>query len=235
MMSGFVMLVPLLLLLLLIWFTMRPKNRARFQLNKKFIYMLTGTYVVILLIATVTVEIYEKKFAAEMPDFVVDGAHSSGSSFEAFESMDPTFIIEKRTHPATDRLHITANIYEYEAHIGITIERKKDNDGVIEETIYQPVLINDGFDFSDRINYRLPEWNGNTVLLPIQPETTIQYASYRDAHLLNQFAKQPNTHLNARSYGGMSRSITVHLLVPKDLQIDAPEELWIDYLNESIS
>lgn len=225
-MLGFAMLIPLLLLLLLIWFVMRPKNRVRFQLSKKFIYTLVGAYVIILLIATVTAEIYDKKFAAELPDIIEDNPYS-----ENFHSMDPASIIEKRNHVAGDRLILKKSNHDYGNNVDIVIKRKMNNDGVIEETIYKPALVNDGLDFSDRFQFTLPEWNGNTVFFPRQPETIIKYASYRDASLLNQFATQPRTDANLRSYSGMSRSITVYLLVPKDIVIDADEELYVNYID----
>ena len=236
-MSGIVMIFPILLLFLLIWWIMRSKNRMKFQLNKKITYTLVATYVVILLIATITVEIYEKKFAAEMPDIVDDAPQSIGGSYNAqgFEPSDSTSILDKREHIAGDRLELkihTSSTFDYESTVDILIKRKSDNDGVIEETIYSPILFNDGFDFSDRFQYTLPEWDEDTVFFFKQPETIINYSTYRDAFLLSQFTKKPMDDTYFRSYGGMSRQIIIHLLVPKDLEIDAPEDLYINYLDE---
>ena len=226
--------MSILLFLLLIWWVMRSKNRMKFQLNKKFIYTLVAAYVVILLIATISVEIYEKKFAAEMPSIIDDIPLAIGGSYGArgFEPNDSTSILDKREHVVGDRLTLENPPFDYEPNIDIIIKRKSDNDGVIEETIYTPVLFNHGFDFSDRFQYVLPEWNEDTVFFPTQPATIINYSTYRDAFSISQFTKKARDNASSITYGGMSRQITIHLLVPKDLEIDAPEEFFINYIDE---
>ncbi|MCZ2257441.1 hypothetical protein [Sporosarcina sp. G11-34] len=231
-MFGVIMLFPLILLLLITWLMIRAKKRVKFYMNKKSTYIIVAVYIVILLVATVTVEVYETKFSAEMPDPVVEDSHLLDEIYGDgdFDSIDPFLIIDKREHVIGNRLILKKSNFDDMSPVNIFIERKNDNDGVIEETIYKPLLFNDGLDFSDRVKYALPKWDDDTVFFPRQPETIINYSSYRDAFLISQFTKKPV--VDFQGHGGMSQQITIHLLVPKNIEIDASEELYITYVEK---
>ncbi|MHA6258891.1 hypothetical protein ACXYMX_03140 [Sporosarcina sp. CAU 1771] len=221
--------LAILFLALISWYVLGPKFQVKLQVNRKFVYLLVAAYVVVLLIATFTAELYEKKYASQMLEFVEDSPIIEGSYVEDYDSVDTLSIIEKREHAVSGKLKLLQPIDDYLNYADILIERKDVNDGIIEETIYKPTLVHNGFDFSDQYLYALPEWKLDTVVFLAPPETTINYSTYRDSFLLSQFEK--NKRANPNSWYGSSSTIKVHLLVPKDLEIEASDLLYIQYTN----
>ncbi len=213
----------------------RPKKR---QMSRKMPYVFFSAYVVILLIATITVSIMDKTSSAEFPRQLSD-AEANQIEQALFNSIlnkerasiDPSLILENRTHQAEDTLRLTKPASDRFAEFtSIYIERKSEDDGMIEETIYKPSLIINDLDFSDRLQYALPEWQQDEVVFRSPPTTEIEFSSYQDAYLLSQFTKKRSESLI--NFSSMSRQITIHLLVPSSTEIEADDSLMITYLEE---
>jgi hypothetical protein len=148
-----------------------------------------------------------------------------------FSSIDPSLILESRTHHTGETLRLTRATHDrFDELPSIYIERKSENDGTIEETVYKPLLIINDLDFSDHLHYALPDWHQDEVIFRSPPATEIVFTSYRDAYLLSQFTQ--NRHENRSSFGSVSRQIIVHLLVPASTEIEADDSLMITYLKE---
>lgn len=222
---------PLLVIGLLIWFFLRANKHSKRRMNRKWTYVLLAAYIVILLIATFTVELVDAKFVANQPKAglaeevdLLEQAIQNGD----IKSIDSSKIIDQRTHSVGKTLSITSTDYDYNPEI--IIERKRDNDGLIEETIVKPLLLFDDFDFSDQIGYAVPIWESKKVVFPTPPHTEITYTSYKNAYLVGQFTS--GSRQEDYFHNTMSRQIAVHLLVPKDLIITADDHLYINYIND---
>ncbi len=222
--------IPFLVIGLLIWAFLRANKRPKRRMNRKSTYVFLALYVAILSIATLTVELIDTKFTASQSkagsskdvDFL-ENAIQNGD----IKSIDSSKIIDKRTHTVGKTLSIISREYD---NATIIVERKSENDGLIEETIVKPLLLMSDFDFSDQVNYTKPIWEGNKVVFPTPPLTEITYTSYNDAYLLRQFTRIPRQ--DDFSHHSQSRQIAVHLFVPKDLIITADDALYINYIDE---
>lgn len=222
----------LLLIGFIIWFSIRTMKTSKIQMKKKWTYLFLITYAAILLIATFTVEILHKKHASEQPAIVsqekLDLVHNAVTN-GTLETVDPSQVIDKRTHTIGNILAISSQ--SEDSYPYITIERKKVNDGLIEETIFKPQLIVDEFDLSDEIKYALPQWSDDQLTFNIPPLSEIKLSLYDDAFLLKQFTST-SRELFGYSHSAMLSEITVHLLVPKDLTIKIDEHLNVDYIKQ---
>lgn len=87
------------------------------------------------------------------------------------------------------------------------------------------------YDLSDQVKFVLPEWGDNEVLFPEPLPLTLKLTTYEDSYSLNQFTSEPKRD-SSYSNESMSRQIAVRLSVPKDLEIKADSNLYIDYVNE---
>ena len=65
----------------------------------------------------------------------------------------------------------------------IIVKRKSVNDGLIEKTLIKPLLLIGDFDFSDKLNYKVPEWTADSVKFPYPPLTEIRYTTYQESYL----------------------------------------------------
>lgn len=233
--------MPILLLILLVLGAVYGGIRVRpkmWQMNRKMTYVFFSAYVVILLLATIAISVMDKTSSAEYPQQLtmkeadqIDQSLRDKILSKDLSSIDPSLILESRTHPTGETLRLKNATYDsYDEPPSIYIERKSEHDDLIEETIYKPLFIADNLDFSDLMGYALPEWNRDEVVFHSPPEKEIVYTSYQDAYLLSQFTK---TQAEKRgNFGGMSRQIIVHLLVPASTEIEADDSLMITYLED---
>ncbi|MBE1555774.1 hypothetical protein [Sporosarcina limicola] len=226
---SILILLPFLIVIPIIVYIMRPKKPSKWTMNKKWTYVFFATYTAVLLLAALTVELFDKKLATKPFN------HFSTEDFKFIESalhlgnlsaIDPSQVIDKRTHDVGDTLHIKS----YDNNPLVFIERKSENDGWIEETLFKPILIINEADFSDQVNYTKPEWEGDTVTFPVPPFTELTFTSYQDSLLLGQFTRQPPKEFGYRER--QSRQIVIYLHVPKDLIIKANEDFDINYVNK---
>lgn len=229
-MAGFAIVLPIILLMLIL-LGLKRSFLSKLSLNKKWTYVFLITYFAILLIATITSEIFTNRLD-EQPNHIteeevadIENALYNGT----LATVAPSDVIDKRKHQIGDVLSISTTNDEY--YPNIMIERKNVNDGMIEETIYKPRLIIDSYDLSDHVNFVLPEWNDDEVVFLTPPPSRTTLTSYENAFLLSQFTSTPSEAL-AYSHASTLRQISIHLRVPKDLKIEAEEEMYIDYVNK---
>lgn len=233
--------IPILLLILIVLGAVYVGKQVRpkkWMLNRKMTPIFFSAYVVILLLATIAISVMDKTSSAESPrqltmreaDQIDQGLHEKILGND-LSSIDPSLILESRTHSTGETLRLKNATYDsYDEPPSIYIKRKSENDGVIEETIYKPLFIADNLDFSDRMGYALPKWNRNEVVFHSPPEKEIVYTSYQDAYLLSQFTKKQAE--KRGNFSSMSRQIIVHLLVPSSTEIEADDSLMITYLED---
>lgn len=227
-MSG---LLSLIFIALIIWYFLQGRKKPTRQLNKKWTYVFLVTYAVILIIAAISVELVDSKSFTTQPKAksneylnLLTSAIQNGD----IESIDSSNILDKRTQIIGDILLMNAQGYEINSTI--IVERKSENDGLIEETLIKPLLLLDDYDFSNQLKYKIPEWTTDSVTFLEPPLTEITYTTYQEAYLLSQFTHTSRQRNN--SHHTSERQIAVHLLVPKDLIITADEHLYINYINE---
>lgn len=235
---AFFGILPFLFLIVVILYFLKPTKRLKRQMNRKMTYVFFAAYVVILLVATIATIFIEAPSSAETYNTISDEEvdQMEQNFFDNLlgndsSSIDPSFVLESRTHQAEETLRLKNAAYDgFDELPSIYIERKDEDDGVIEEHIYKPLLIVNQIDFSDRVHIELPRWDRNEVVFYSPIETEITYASFQDAHLLSQFTdNQPENHA---SFSSVSRQIIVHLLVPPSTKIEADVDLMITYLEE---
>ena len=234
---AFGSILSILFLVFVILFFLRTFKTSKRQMNRKISYVFFGAYVVILLVATIIVGVMDKASSAESPRQLSSAKADQDSELfnkilnKEQSSIDSSLILENRTHQAENTLRLKRATHDrFDELPFIYIERKSENDGTIEETVYKPLLIINDLDFSDRLRYALPDWHQDEVIFRSPPATEIVFTSYRDAYLLSQFTQN---RLESRgSFGSISRQIIVHLLVPASMEIEADDSLMITYLDE---
>ena len=228
----------ILLIVFVILFFLRTFETPKRQMNRKITYVVFSAYVVILLVGTITVGVMDKASSAESPRKLstaevdrMDLDLFNKINNKEFSSIDPSHILESQKHQTGETLRLTRATHDrFDELPSIYIERKSENDGTIEETVYKPLLIINDLDFSDRLHYTLPDWQQDEVIFRSPPATEIVFTSYRDAYLLSQFTQ--NRHENRSSFSSISRQIIIHLLVPASTEIEADDSLIITYLDK---
>jgi len=139
------------------------------------------------------------------------------------ESIHSPQFMEKRTHPAGDKLTIQN---EYDGAY-LYVERKND-DGIIEELIFKPMLLVNKYDFSDKINIEKPIWQDSLITIPPQPFTEIQYAQFYDTVILSQLTGSRYASSNSYATG----QPIVHLIVPKNVEIEVSARSSVQYVED---
>jgi hypothetical protein len=220
----------LLVLVLLIVFFMANRN-VRIQSRKRWInnkthYVLFTVYIAFLLIALIVSEVMATKNAIAPPLRVANYKVNIENAILSGESVDPSLIFEKRTHPAPKTLKIQNSASE----TYIYIERKKENDGIIEEILYKPILYVLSYDLSNELTVSKPIWNENIVTIIPNEKEDIKYVSYHDSNVTNQLTK--NGSQDYSGFTSMSGSNVIHLIVPKDLIIESIYPEFVHFIDE---
>ncbi|WP_186668057.1 hypothetical protein [Sporosarcina sp. BP05] len=223
-MSG---LLSLIFIALIIWYFLQGRKKSTRQMTKKWTYVFLATYAAILIIATIAVELVDTTSLNGQPEAesnenlnLITNAIQNGD----IGSIDSSKILNKRTQTIGKTLQMNAQ--GNDIHSTIIVERKSENDGLIEETLIKPLLLLGDYDFSNQLNYKIPEWTTDSVTFLEPPLTEITYTTYQEAYLLSQFTHTSRQRNN--SHHTSERQIAVHLLVPKDLIITADERLYIN-------
>lgn len=206
-------------------------SRRNKYIHRKNVYWMLGGYVVVLLISTVlflSIPIQPNThFAAE-----TDHGYPYLESITSQELLDKAsnFIVnEKQFSYEKDYLNIHLNTSEDRYHhFRVLVERKNENDQMIEAVIYQtPTFIND--------------WNITEYIEPIDVDVSLSallidniwkgfsYASFKPEFPFSQFDedRQPMFEGNIR-YG----QELLFLRIPKDVDIIDKENVEIVYLND---
>lgn len=237
-----VSLIPFVLLILIIILIsqlrkpnkMMKSKKVTIRINRRTHFKLLFSFIGLLLVLTVTVELmgFWKKSATPMPNAdpsFEEMAYSIGSQIMNREKVDPTFLFEKRTHPAGETLTIHRNDEE---HYGtsIYIERRSDNDKTIEEFLYRPLLFVDGYDFSQAVNVARPIWAVGSMTIPEPLKSDFTYVSFHEAAFLSQLTKNKSNDISG--FGSSSSSPIIHLKIPKDLKIIDTREDELIFIDE---
>lgn len=229
-MNSVLSLIPFLLIGAIIFiYRTKKTNRhiAPIQFNKSIHFGVLITYISVLLVATVIAEIMAPNRAISLLLEIgsIDSEENIINAISSGKEIDPSRVLVNRTHTIGDHLTITTPEYGTQ----ISIKRKDVNDGKIEETIYSPTYFVNNYDFTKYITIIEPEWTNGSMIFQPQPFPVIEYVSYHDNDLLNQFSNSDFD--NFMNYGSLSSSLIVYLTVPKDLKIDATNEELIEYID----
>lgn len=188
---------------------------------------------IILLIATLTVDFLDNQVRVDLPpanELAEDELWNKIWSGDV-KAIPAERIIREQSYTVQDGFQISSSVPEFEDSPYIILERKDENDGLVEETIFQPSILVGSYDLSNRVEYLLPEWEHNQMTIFKQPFIKLKLNSYEDAYLLSQFTSAPR-----RNIGGFrtsaSRDLTIYLRVPKDLDLNVDENVFVDYINE---
>lgn len=238
--------LPIILLLIFLTFRMNKPNKMMKSNTKKFAFRISKAAQFKILIGFLGLLL----LLTAIGEFVgagkqsVDPAPKADADYERLidsidgqisnrEEVDPTLLVEKRTHPVGETLTIH-NKEQYEDYFDgpiIYIERKSGNDQTIEEFVYKQLLIVDGYDFSDKIHVTMPIWARDSMTLPENPRYDITYTTFQEASLLEQLTDTKSS--NNQGYDSISSSPIIHLKIPENLQIISEyEEEQIIYIDE---
>lgn len=205
-------------------------KQTNIRLSRKFHYSLLITYIAIVLILSIIAEVMETTNHAQLVEPTSKTYINFGEAIHNGDEVDPSQIIDIRTHSVGKSLTIL-NTFDVAS---VYIERKSVNDGKIEEIIYKPMLYvnkyGKEYDFSEKVSVIKPKWENDTVSFSANPYFVVKYVSYHDASLVNQLTK--TGFQDSSGYGSTSRSLVVRLIVPKDLVIDLTNADNIEFINE---
>ncbi|MFS0575977.1 hypothetical protein AB1K83_10095 [Sporosarcina sp. 179-K 3D1 HS] len=225
------LLIPIVIIMLLLFKPMKKVSR-RIWLGRKWTYLLFGTYIAILLIATLTVDFLDTQAQADLPIVEEQSDNQFFENIRAgdFEAIPSERILREQTYPVQDGFAIAHAIPDFENSPHVILKWKDTDDGLIEEKVFRPLLAVNHYDLSDRADYVLPKWEDNQVTILRQPSTPIQLNSYNDAVLVNQFTSAPRRNMGFSS--SMSRDLVIYLHVPKGLEIDIDDGIYVEEITE---
>ena len=237
--------IPILLLLFFLIFRMNKPNKMMKSNTRKFTFRISKAAHFKLLIGFLGLLL----LLTAIGEFVGGGrqllepAPKADANFEQQfdsisdqifnrEAVDPSLLVEKRTHPvgATLTIHNKEQNEDYFEGPDIYIERKSDNDQTIEEFVYKPLLTVNGYDFSDKVNVAMPIWTGDTMTLSENSSDDITYTTFQEATFLDQLTKNKSYYTGGND--STFSSPIIHLKIPKDLEVISEYEeqqlLFID-------
>ncbi|SDN26221.1 hypothetical protein [Bacillus sp. OK048] len=124
------------------------------------------------------------------------------------------------------QLAITAANEEY-IETSIIVERKTVNNGEIEAVYYKSRSSVNGMDISDLEKPLQMKIEKNTMRLENPEKLTLEFTQFQQAFPINQFTGKRGFSDSNSIYEGNS---VLYLKVPKDLKINAPSELNVQYV-----
>lgn len=230
---NFTLLVILIIMLptFLIIRTIKPKKmmkshtkKATFRISKPTHFKILLGFLGLLVFLTAIGEFVNPGKQSAKPAPVADPNYellfdSIADQIFNREEVDPSLLVEKRTHPIGQTLTIYNKVENEDYFEGplIYIERKSDNDQIIEEFVYKPLLVVDGYDFGQKFPITLPIWTEDTMTFKDNTRYDITYTTFQEAILLDQLTKSKST--NHQGYGTPLSLPVIHLKIPKDLEI----------------
>ncbi|WP_144461646.1 hypothetical protein [Siminovitchia fortis] len=112
----------------------------------------------------------------------------------------------------------------------VVVERKADNDGIIEGTYYASSVIG-GVDLTDEYRSRQVELEDDTLHLKGKwEEKKLKFAVFEKEFVITQFTGERK---GAHDFGGFREISYLYLKVPKDLKLTPQnEDLYIHYVGE---
>ena len=245
-MSSTLLILPIILLLIFLILRMNKPNKMMKSHTKKFAFRISKTthfkiligFLGFLLLLTALGEFVGAGKRSVDPVPLADPnfdllINSIDSQIFKREAVDPSLLVEKRTHPIGDTLTIHDKVKNEDYFEGPTIyiERKSGNDQIIEEFVYKQLLIVDGYDFSDKVHVTMPNWTRDTMTLSEKLSYDITYTTFQEATFLNQLTKSKS--YNKQGYESFSSYPIIHLKVPQNLEvINEYEEEQLVYIDE---
>lgn len=216
---------------------MLVKNFGNLGMKKAFHRNLVIVYLILLLGALIVSEIMQRTNAAEAPPVVSANEMNYDIYFALSQGSEipENRIASRRTHEVDGKLFITSK--SQSAYI--LIERSKEKGNTVTETIYKPELYTgydedrgSYYDLSDRLQFKLPEWDSSSMTVPRQPVNQIHYTFYHDSNMISQFTGQPR---HRGGSGSASTQLLIHLSIPESVELDIPSTenengTFIDYL-----
>ncbi len=239
---GFLIVLVIPLLVVLILQMSRPKkimnsNTKKFsiRISKAAHFKISIAFIVLLLVLSVFGEFLGAGKKAATPAPKADAAYEQllsliDNQIMNGESIDPKLIAEKRTHQVGDTLFIQSKDEEFYETATIYIERKSGNDQTVEEFIYKPLLIVNGYDFSREFNLTLPLWEEDKMTLQKQKNYDVTYTTFQESIILNQLGKFKSS--ADTGYDSAIRMPIIHLKVPENLEIISDYENQLIFTDE---
>lgn len=225
-----ILILPILLVILMLsfvsWLVFKRGiiNHNLFK-NRSVVKILMLTYACVLVISVIIgLLIPEKKENA----FVIEHRYNDEMTMveEAMmngqlDDVEPVASWEFPYH-AND-LHIQADDDEQ----WITVERKSENDGVIEAKYITQTMM-DGIDITERIPSIEVELEKDTLTLMGNGEVTLNFAQFQKEFVISQFTGKKSGDMDFSS----SDTRILYLKIPKDLNLVYEEDIYIDYIGE---
>lgn len=223
------MATTLLIVILLVAFTLifsyRKLEKRIVQTTRKstksFVYPAVGVYIIILLLITIAVEVFEKN-----PTQIesVDHIESRLSALNAkiidgkIDQIDPSIITEVRTHEVNGVLTVKKNPT---AHwTTVYIQKTKQQDSIVKEVIIPPIEVYNSYNLSAYLQFDLPNWEQNEVhIFGGEPYAHTTFISYNDSFVLQQFTNRKRTSF-LRGGWGMVHQMIIILQVPEHISIE---------------
>jgi hypothetical protein len=249
-----ILLIIIIVLVLAYQMTKSENQKVTFVVQRNLHFKLVAFFIVFLILTTVIAELFYSKINSATSPHKVESQYDEGYNpttpyeesgnhhySEAYisiedqimnrEAVDQDLLLEKRTHTAGKSLTIQWLHNPYEGHsASVYIERKETGDQTIEEFIYKPLLVVDGYDFANFMDVTIPIWTDNKMTIPEKPinEKTIATFFY-DANLLQQLMK--NRILQDNGHFSEYRGLIIHLKIPADLEIIDSNEDFLNFVD----
>lgn len=226
-----VSLLPFLFIIAIVYFFVIKRNKATIgslmiRFNRKSHFSILIGYVVLLVVVLFISEVVEQKTIPPVQALTELDYPELDHALSIAEIHDVHFL-EKRTHPVSQTLSVDNSHGE----AFIYVERKKKKDGIIEEFIFHPTVFINEHNRSHKMKVAKPIWQNNTMAIPKQPFNDIFYASFHDSAFLSQMTNAGvSSTRSSFSNNSISGILTIYLLIPDDVEIDATFEEYIEYI-----
>lgn len=121
-----------------------------------------------------------------------------------------------------------------EHYLWLIVERKQENDGLIEATMYRSraVTSSEGaytIDFTDKIPPSGIELSDGTMTITKPEPVELNFAAFKKEFTINQFTGEGGRGFGSATYWGQN---VLYLQIPKDLQLVTPENVQLIYIGD---
>lgn len=223
-MMGFSLTFIVIIGLVLFALTKKKSSSVPGQFSRRTHFTILTVFIGFLFVCATIAELMEPFQTLEAPFTKVSAAIERERIDLEMDIMngnevDPSLILETRTHPVGNSLTIHRNHGEFDGPI-VYVKHKQEGETTIEEIIYKPFLAVSDYDFSDALTVTKPTWTEDSVTFRPNSLIEVSIVSYYDAPLLNRLTR--NGFQGDEGYSSVSRSPVIQLIVPENVEIIMP-------------
>lgn len=209
------------------------KNGNRKYLYGKRIYWILGSYLIVLLVATGVYLIIPKQDRVYSEQMSQDNFPNLAELVYEGKSLDNVQMYIKNQWELPyeqNQLHIVGYHEDYaDFNVLVSVERKAEDDGVVEATHYKTPIIVEGLDITEYMDPIQVELSGTTLEITGLERVDVKLSTYRNDFPIRQFTEE--NWWQDWEYA-FDRQV-LFLRIPKSMQIiDMNEYFDIYYVQE---